>query len=388
MSERMRFVVRLEAGESVTELAREFGISTKTAHKFWSRWKAEGVDGLRDRSHAVERIPHRTAPEVVELFVAARQAHPNWGARKLKDLLTKTHPGVRTPSSFTIQAWLKARGLISPRRPRRRAVWPHPTALTRATAPNDVWATDFKGQFRLGNGTLCYPLTATDLSSRFILGCEGLESTEGDPAWPIFERMFREYGLPRIIRTDNGAPFASRGLAGLSRLSVRWLLLGIVHERIEPGHPEQNGSHERMHRTLKQETTRPAKANLIQQQERFDLFVDEFNRERPHEAIAMQRPADRYQRSERHYTGLPEPDYPLADDVRTVGANASIFMPDGNRCHLTHALVGQRVGIREVTDGKWLITFAGLNLGHYDERDKSFTEMEPNSNNTSPISPL
>lgn len=388
MSERIRFVTRLEEGESITELAREFGISSKTAHKFWSRWRAEGVEGLRDRSHAVERIPHKTPPEVIELVVAARQAHPSWGARKLKELLAKTHPGVRTPSSFTMQSWLKAKGLIAPRRPRRRALRPPATPLTKPTAPNEVWATDFKGQFRLGNGALCYPLTATDLYSRYILSCEGLESTEGDPAWPIFDRLFREHGLPRFIRSDNGAPFASRGLAGLSRLSVKWLRLGIVHERIEPGHPEQNGSHERMHRTLKHETTRPAKANLIQQQERFDSFVDEFNRVRPHEAIQMQCPVERYQASDRSYHGLPELHYPLADDVRTVCRNACVLMPDGNRCYLTHALIGQRVGVREVDTGRWLITFANLNLGYYDERDKAFTEMAANSNSASPISPL
>jgi len=388
MSERIRFVTRLEEGESISELAREFGISTKTAHKFWSRWKAEGVEGLRDRSHAVERIPHKTSPEVVELIVAARQAHPSWGARKLKELLAKTHPGVRTPSSHTMQCWLKAKGLITPRRPRRRALRPLATPLTKATAPNDVWATDFKGQFRLGNGVLCYPLTATDLYSRFILSCEGLESTDGDPVWPIFDRLFREHGLPRFIRSDNGPPFASRGLGGLSRLSVKWLRLGIVHERIEPGHPEQNGSHERMHRTLKHDTTRPAKANLLQQQERFDHFVDEFNCERPHEAIDMQCPVERYQRSARTYDGLPELAYPLADDVLSVRRDGCVTMLDGYRCYLTTALVGQRIGIREVDTGRWLITFANLNLGYYDERVKSFTEMTANSNDASPISPL
>lgn len=206
--------------------------------------------------------------------------------------------------------------------------------------------------------------------------------------WPIFERLFTEYGLPLIIRSDNGAPFASRGLAGLTQLSVKWLLLGIAHERIEPGQPQQNGSHERMHRTLKQETTRPAKANLLQQQERFDEFVDEFNHERPHEALEMQCPATIYRSSSRRYEGLPEPEYPLHDDVVRVDARALIKLPDGVQCYLTHALVGQHVGIREVDDGRWLITFASLNLGYYDERDKAFTETEANFNNPSPISPL
>jgi transposase InsO family protein len=380
-------VVRADEGEGIAELAREFGISEKTARKFYKRWKAEGVGGLQDRSHAVERIPHKTAPEIVELILGARRAHSNWGARKLKRLIEAEHPGVRIPSSFTVNDWLKKAGLIKKRRPRRRAVL-HPTGLTQPKEPNDVWATDFKGEFRLGNGSLCYPLTATDLSSRYVLACDGLESTKGAPVWPIFERMFREYGLPRIIRSDNGAPFATRGLAGLSQLSAKWRLLGIAHERIEPGEPQQNGSHERMHRTLKQETTRPAKANLLQQQERFEDFIDEFNRVRPHEALAMQRPADRYRPSPRRYDGLPEPEYPLHDDVRRVSQGALIKMPDGVPCYLTHALEGQLVGIREVADGRWLIAFADLDLGYYDERDKAFTEMEPNFNNAEPISPL
>jgi putative transposase len=387
MSERIRFVARAEEGESIKDLAREFGISEKTAHKFLRRWKDEGVEGLRDRSHAVNRIPHRTAPEVVELILTTRRAHPTWGARKIKQRLEVTHPGVPTPSSFTMQAWLRSAGLIRPQRRRRRAVL-HPTSLTKPDAPNDVWATDFKGQFRLGNGRLCYPLTATDLRSRYVLACEGLESTEGGPVWPIFERLFTEYGLPRIIRTDNGAPFASRGLAGLSRLSAKWLQLGITHERITPGEPQQNGSHERMHRTLKQETTRPAKANLLQQQERFDAFVDEFNHQRPHQALDMQCPASIYRPSPRRYDRLRELEYPLHDDVCRVDARAIIKMPDGGDCYLTHALVGQHVGIREVEDGRWLITFAGLDLGHYDERDRAFTEMKPNFNEDSPISPL
>lgn len=387
MSERIRFVTRAEQGESIRDLAREFGISEKTAHKFLRRWKDHGVEGLDDRSHAVKRIPHRTAPEVVELILVTRRAHPTWGARKIKQRLEVTHPGVPTPSSFTIQSWLRQAGLIKPQRRRRRAIL-HPTSLTAPQGPNDIWATDFKGQFRLGNGRLCYPLTATDLSSRYVLACEGLESTEGGPVWPIFEHLFSEYGLPRIIRTDNGPPFASRGLAGLSRLSARWLQLGIAHERITPGEPQQNGSHERMHRTLKQETTRPAKPTLLQQQERFDAFVDEFNHERPHQALAMRCPASLYYPSPRRYHGLKELTYPLHDDVCRVDARAVIKMPNGGDCYLTHALSGHNVGIREVEDGRWLITFASVDLGYYDEREKAFTDMDANFNRASPISPL
>jgi transposase len=366
MSERIRFVTRAEDGESIKELAREFGISEKTAHKFLRRWKDEGLDGLRERSRAPQRIPHRTSPEVVDLILAVRRAHPTWGARKIKQRLLVTHPGVPTPSSFTMQAWMRGAGLIAPSRRRRRHAPQLPTGLTQPQQPNDVWATDFKGQFR----------------------CEALENTQGAPVWPIFERLFGEYGVPNIFRSDNGAPFASRGLASLSQLSVKWLQLGVKHERIEPGEPQQNGSHERMHRTLKQETTRPAKANLLQQQERFDAFVEEFNHERPHQALAMQRPADIYRPSPRRYEGLPELEYPLHDEVCRVDNRGVINMPDNRACYLSQALVGCHVGLREVEDGHWLVTFASLDLGYYDEREKAFAEMDGNFNEGSPISPL
>jgi putative transposase len=386
MSERLRFIARLEEGESPAELAREFGISTKTAYKFWSRWKEEGVDGLKDRSHAPHRNRQRTPAELVELFVAERKAHPTWGALKIRVSIEKAHPGVRLPSCFTIHTWLKRNGLVKPRRGRRTTP-PSPTALSMPQAPNDVWATDFKGQFRLGNGSLCYPLTATDLASRYILGCDALEGTDGDPVWHIFDRLFREYGLPQLIRTDNGPPFASTGLAGLSKLSVKWLRLGIGHERIKPGCPQQNGRHERMHRTLKQETTRPARQNLFQQQERFDDFVDEFNSERPHQALDLRTPATVYRSSERTYHGMPELNYPLADEVRRVRAGGFVQTPDGGRCSLSLALIGEDVGFREIEDGRWLVTFAMLDLGYYDERDKSFEPMEAKSNKPSPVSP-
>jgi transposase InsO family protein len=387
MSERIRFIARLEEGESPRELAEEFGISAKTAYKFWDRWKRDGLRGLEDRSHAPRRIPHRTPPEVIELALQLRKEHPHWGGYTLKARLEARHPGVQIPSSTTISNWLKKNNLIAPRKPRRRYPRPERSPLTQACEPNDVWATDFKGQFRLGNRSLCYPLTATDLASRFILVCDALESTKAEPVWFVFERMFEEYGLPSVIRTDNGVPFASRGLAGLTKLSAKWLRLSIRHERIEPGQPQQNGQHERMHRTLKQETTRPAKGNLLQQQERFDAFVEEFNEIRPHHALDMKCPATIYRPSERRYQGLPDVHYPLADDVRRVFAPGGILMPDSTRCFLSQALVGEEVGLREVEDGRWLITYATLDLGYYDERVKAFEPIEEaKSNERSPIS--
>jgi transposase InsO family protein len=376
MSERLRFIARVEEGERISDLAREFGISEKTAYKFIARWKAEGVRGLDDRPHIAERIPNRTSAEIIELALAMRRENPSWGGRMIKARLEQKHRGLRFPSATAISNWFKKHGLIPPQ-PQRRRYPAAATTLTAATAPNHVWATDFKGQFRLGNGSYCYPLTATDLATRYILSCEALEATKAGPAWGVFERLFDEHGLPMIIRTDNGVPFASRGLAALTWLSARWLRLGIQHERIEPGHPEQNGQHERMHRTLKQATTRPAGKNLFQQQERFDHFVEDFNQERPHQALGMRPPTDFYRDSDRKYRGLPEIEYPLADDVKLVKAPGLIAFSKHKQCFLTQALIGEKVGIREIDDGKWLIIYATINLGVYDERNDYFQPTDP-----------
>jgi len=387
MSERLRFIARLEDGESATELAREFGISTKTAYKFWQRWKQHGVRGLEDRSHAAVAIPNQTPEAVVELIVAMRKQYPSWGARTLKARLERVHPGIRFPSAETIHSWLKKKGLVEPPgRPRRRTPREPGRTRQRATAPNDIWATDYKGQFRLGDKRLCYPLTVTDLYSRYIIGCEALSGTAAEPAWEVFEKLFAEYGLPSEIRSDNGAPFASTGLAGLTKLSAKWLRLGIRLERIEPAHPEQNGQHERMHRTLKEATTRPAGANLMQQQERFDVFVEEFNHVRPHRALDMRCPADLYMPSLRRYQGLPELEYPLCDDIKRVHPSGEVRLTKRLTFHLSVALAGECVGVREVEDGTWLVIFAGHDLGHFHERDTSFVATtKAKSNGPSPI---
>jgi len=376
MSERLRFIARVEEGERIVDLAREFGISEKTAYKFLDRWKRDGVRGLEDRSHAVERIPHRTAKEIIDLAVAMRRENPRWGAKTIKARLERKHPGLRFPSATAIAYWLKKHDLVQPR-PRRPKFPVAATALTPATAPNQVWATDFKGEFRLGNTTYCYPLTTTDQATRFLLSCEGLDGTKAEPAWDVFERVFDEYGLPDIMRSDNGSPFASRGLASLTWLSARWIRLGIKPERIEPSHPEQNGQHERMHRTLKEATTRPAAQNMLQQQERFDAFVEDFNQERPHQALGMRPPADFYRPSERKYRGLPELEYPLADDVKLVRSPGIIVFARHARCYLTQALIGESVGIRQIEDYKWLITYATLDLGVYDVRADHFEPLPP-----------
>ena len=250
---------------------------------------------------------------------------------------------------------------------------PHGAPLRTAEAPNDIWCADFKGQFRLGSGKYCYPLTITDRYSRFLLRCEALEGTYVDTAIAVFDQAFKEFGLPKVIRTDNGCPFAAPGLWGLSRLSARWLRLGVWPERIAPSHPEQNGQHERMHLVLKQETTRPAGDNVLQQQERFDKFVETYNFDRPHEALGQRPPVDFYVKSTRT---LPEelspPEYPLHDLVRTVSGNGDLKMSKGERFFLTTALAGEQVGLREIDDGRWLVSFMDLDLGEYDSVTKAF----------------
>ena len=376
--ERMRFVARLEDGERMTDLCREFGISRKTGYKIWERFTTRGVDGLFDESRRPKRLRHQIAPEVEDLLLEARRAHPTWGPRKLRAWLRGKHEGVNLPAPSTIGSLLARRGLVVARR-RRRLTPPFGLELHAAAGPNEVWCADFKGQFRVGSGSYCYPATITDRYSRFLLACEGLDDTKTDSVWPVFESAFRENGLPRFILTDNGTPFASRGLAGLSRLSVRWLRLGITPQRIEPGHPEQNGQHERMHLVLKQDTTRPASATMLQQQERFDRFLDEYNRERPHEALGNRTPASLYTHSPRPYPAqLPELLYPLHDQVATIGASGHLYLRGkaSRQVFLSAALAGQRVGLREVSDGTWLVTFATLDLGVLDQRSCSFAPLD------------
>jgi putative transposase len=365
----------LEAGERVVDLCHEFGISRKTAYKLKERYDQLGASALFDRSRAPRTIPHRTPLEVEELLVGARQAHPTWGPKKLRASLVRESPELKLPCASTIGEVLKRRGLIVPRK-RRRSRMPHGSPLRTATAPNEIWCADFKGQFRLGSRQYCYPLTITDRFSRFLIKCEGLEGTHVETAIAVFDQAFREFGLPTVIRTDNGTPFAAPGLWGLSKLSARWLRLGIYPERIEPAHPEQNGQHERMHLVLKQETTRPAGDNFLQQQERFDKFVNQYNYHRPHEALGQRPPADFYARSTRELPEtLPEPEYPMHDIVRKVSGIGDVRISKTRRFFLSGVLAGEHVGLREVDNGRWLVSFVQLDLGHYDERMNRFAPL-------------
>jgi transposase InsO family protein len=373
VTERMKFVSRLIDGERMTDLCREFGISRKTGHKIWNRYRRVGLEGLRDQSRRPWSHPSKTPREVVLVIVAGRRRY-GWGPRKLKDRLQELHPGVRFPAASTIGVILADEGLVKRRKRRRRAT-PTPTPLTLSSAANDVWGIDFKGQFRLGNKKYCYPLTVSDLFSRYLLGCEAMERISMDETRFVMEEVFIEHGLPNVIRSDNGTPFASAGVLGLTKLSVWFLRQGIRVERIEPGHPEQNGRHERIHRTLKEEATRPPGPNLLKQQEQFDKFRERYNEERPHEALDMRKPATVYATSSRRYEPCLEPlEYPMHDHTCSVRNNGTIHVPlrHGPEVYVGNAFTGENLGIREVSGGTWLVSFMDMEIGYIDVETKKF----------------
>jgi transposase InsO family protein len=375
MDERLRFVARLLDGEQMSLVCREFGISRKTGYKIFERYKEDGLEALTDRSRRPIRYANQLPAQVENLIVSLKRDKPHWGARKLRELLVRRLCGdVKVPAKSTIHAVLDRHGLVRRRgRKRPRATG---TSLSDGVAANDLWCADYKGEFQLGNRSWCYPLTVTDHASRFVLLCEALESTREAPAFAAFERLFAERGLPLAIRSDNGVPFASaNALFNLSKLSVWWLRLGIGIERIKPGRPQQNGRHERMHLTLKKEATRPPGNNSLQQQQRFDDFVREFNDERPHEALDMRRPADLYAPSPRLYRGLPELTYPFHDREIIVTACGRLCL-HRKKINLSTVLAGQRLGIKEVDEGIWLVSFMHYDLGFFDLEQKTLQPLD------------
>jgi transposase InsO family protein len=384
MEERLRFVARLLDGEAMTDVCREFGISRKTGYKIFDRYREHGLEALSDRSKRPIRYANQLPAQIETLIVQLKAAKPHWGARKIRELLVRRLDGdVRVPAKSTIHAVLDRHGLVKRGcGPRHRA---RGTPLSQGGAPNDLWCADFKGEFKLGNGRYCFPLTVSDHASRFLLLCEALDSTREDPAITAFERLFCERGLPLAIRSDNGVPFASpNALFNLSKLSVWWLRLGIAIERIKPGRPQQNGRHERMHLTLKKEATRPPGVNSLQQQERFDAFLREFNTERPHEALDMKCPAELYTASARAYAGLPDLTYPFHDRDVVVTACGRLCL-HRKKINISTVLAGQKLGIKEVDDGIWLVSFMHYDLGYFDLEQKT---LQPLDNPFGPKKPV
>jgi putative transposase len=366
MDQRTQFIAdHLRDMLSLTELCELYGISRKTGYKWIDRYVRQGPAGLEERSRRPRRSPNATSEEIVGAILEARRRHPSWGGKKLLALLQRRHPRWSLPGRSTACDILSRHGMVPRRRQRRRIGHPgKPTS--QILAPNDVWSADYKGQFRVGDGRYCYPLTVADGFSRYLLGCQALPSTAVAEAKPIFMRLFHEYGLPKRIRSDNGVPFATNTLARLSTLW--WVRLGSLPELIEPGHPEQNGRHERMHRTLKAETTRPAAGSLAAQQRRFNIFREEFNDERPHEALDNATPAACYTTSPRPMPErLPPLEYPDRFEVRYVSANGGIRW-NSRWVNVSIVCVGEYVGLEEIADGVWNVYFGPLRLGRLHER--------------------
>jgi transposase InsO family protein len=370
IEERSRFIADWHSGLwTMAELCREYGLTRKIGYKWVSRYEAEGPAGLADRRREPHAHPNAIGEERERAIVELRALHPSWGARKLQKLLEWRQPQTAPPAASTIGAVLQRHGLTVERKRRHRA--PARSApLAHADGPNRVWCGDFKGWFRTGDGQRCDPLTITDAYSRYLLRCQALPQANGMYAKAVFEAAFREYGLPQIIRTDNGAPFASPSDSGLTALAVWWIRLGIVPERIRPGRPQENGRHERMHRTLKQATASPPAGNRRQQQARFDAFRQEYNQERPHEALGQTPPGEHYEPSQRWYCERWAPlEYPADWQVRRVSPGGQIRWK--NAClFVSHALEDEAVGLEPIDDRYWRVHFSFYPLGVLDAATK------------------
>ncbi len=368
VEQRKQFVAEYESGEwNMSELCRAYGISRQGGYKVLARYAQAGEAGLEERSREPHRHPNQTAAELEEMILELRRVRMRWGPRKLKAWLERKWPDEPWPAASTIGALLAREGLVIGRRKRRRTE-PYTAPFQSATEPNRVWCADFKGWFRTGDGERIDPLTISDACSRYLLRCQAVEKTDTERVRVIFEAAFREHGLPQAIRTDNGAPFASRAIAGLSRLSVWWMKLGIVPERIAPAHPEQNGRHERMHRTLQDETASPPAATRRSQQLRFDRFRRDYNEQRPHEALGQRPPATVHEPSPRSYPArVPEPEYPSAMQVRRVHEHGQ-FWWNHERIFLSEVLWGERVGLLPIDDRYYTIYFAAFPIACFDSQ--------------------
>src|SRR2546427_4983928 len=370
--QRLRFAEDFESGQwSMTELCERYGVTRPTGYKWVGRFREAGSPGMTERSRAPHVCPHRTPAKIEALILTARMEY-GWGAKKLLQMLRTRAPAIAWPARSTVNDILERHGRL--RKHRRRKQWTHPGAAPLETQrPNQVWPADFKGQFKTRDGQYCYPLTVTDHFSRTLLVCRGLSSVKTEEAKPVFRALFREVGLPEAIRADNGAPFASTGIHGLSPLNVWWMQLGIVHQRITPGSPQENGQHERMHRELKRETTRPAARTLRAQQYRFEAFRRRYNDERPHEAIGDRTPSSLWTPSTREYPErIAPPVYPAHVEVRRV-SSAGTFRLHAQQPFLSQVLRGEDIGLEEVGDGIWNIVYYRNLLGKIDERSLHIT---------------
>jgi transposase InsO family protein len=370
MDERIAMISSWNSGDySISELAAEFGISRKTTYKWIERYETGGVEALVDQSRAPHHHPNAVAAEVERAVLDLKAQRPLWGAPKLLRKLELALGADECPAESTVSEILRRHGLSRIVRRRRRAT-PSTQPFAACQEANAVWCADFKGWFRTGDGKKCTPLTISDGHTRYLLRCQGLDRATGfTTVAPLFIATFREYGLPRAIRTDNGPPFASTALGGLSPLSIWWVRLGLNLERIEPGQPQQNGRHERMHRTLKAATAQPPRANLRQQQKAFDAFRHEYNEERPHEALGQGTPGQFYQPAQRDYPErLPElRGYPDTWETRKVLGSGQIKWK-GQPVRITAALLGLEIGFKPVDNGQWAVYFEHLELGRFDER--------------------
>ena len=367
MEEKLRFVFDYERDEeTMSELCARYGIARETGYVWLRRYRERGVNGLVELNRAAQRHPNQTAAGIEQAVLELRQAHMRWGPRKLKHVLERDQPGRSWPAASTIGTLLKREGLVVARKKRRRTP-PYGDPLAHADEANRVWCADFKGWFRTSDGERIDPLTISDAHTRYLLRCQAVEKTNTERVRAIFEAAFREYGLPQAIRTDNGAPFASTALAGLSRLAVWWIKLGIVPERIDAGHPEQNGRHERMHRTLKQEVAMPAAQNRREQQRALERFRHDYNQVRPHEALGMQTPAKVYTASSREYPRqIPDPEYPPTMLVRPVHSKGHFRWKKRHEVFVSEVLWGEHVGLLPVDDRWYTVFFAHVPVGKFD----------------------
>jgi putative transposase len=372
---------------TITELSTNYHVSRNTVYKWIERYQSKGLEGLEELSRAPLSHPNATRPETISQLIDTKLKHKNWGPKKIIAKLEKLHPDFSWPASSTAGSILKKEGLVCSRHFKRRTP-PYSEPFLSCTKPNDVWSIDYKGQFRMGDGRLCYPLTLTDNYSRYLLGCRGLHHPTHEKTRPWLERAFREYGLPLAIRSDNGAPFASTGLGGISTLSAWLIKLRIRPERITLGHPEQNGRHERMHRTLKAETSKPPRANLKDQQQAFDVFRREYNTERPHEALAQEVPAAFYQPSHRMLPDKPpEIEYPSMFTVRQVRSNGEIKWK-GEFVYISQALAGEPIGLRQINEKEWEVRFSFHPLGILDEQIVKVLPITDNCKKVLTMSPV